>query len=196
MTYSKDPKFKSLNEYRENFYTEVTTLASKVNFRVLAWPFLRPTDLSSLRGTVIKLRSQTRRALPDTLSRFVRLEKKLRSQPRIAHPNTLLDPRERVVTQGTVLKRQEKDFVDLSIDIMCWNWAKGLGGPSSSSLLTSLISSPTFRHNPVGLCSLSCVALCERSSIIPSSPFSFPQWEDLINSLRRYDRTLQIGSQI
>ena len=72
----------------------------------------------------------------------------------------------------------------------------GSRGPSSSSLLTSLISSPTFRNDLVGLCSLSCVVFCERSSIIPSSPSSFPQREDFIYSLQRYDRAIQIGSQI
>jgi hypothetical protein len=37
MTYSKDPKFKSLNDYRKGFYNKVIELASnyKVNFRVL-----------------------------------------------------------------------------------------------------------------------------------------------------------------
>jgi hypothetical protein len=35
MTYSKDPKFESLNDYRKGFYTKVIELASKVNFRVL-----------------------------------------------------------------------------------------------------------------------------------------------------------------
>jgi len=110
-------------------------------------------------------------------------------------PDTFLNPRGTVITQETVLQRQEKNFVDSLIQTACWTRAMGHAGPSSSSLSTSLISSPTLRNTPVGLCSLSCVVFCERSSIIPSSPSSFPQREAFINSLRRYDRTLQGGSQ-
>ncbi len=69
----------------------------------------------------------------------------------------------------------------------------GHGGPSSSSLSTSPISSSVIQNAITGLCSQSCVVLCDASSIIPYSPSSLPQRESFIYSPRRYNRTLQPG---
>lgn len=92
--------------------------------------------------------------------------------------------------------RQDKNIVSSWIHMACWVPLPGQGGHSLSSLLMSLIFSRIPRKTRCGLCSLSCVVLCEGSSTFPYSRCSFRRREDSIFSLRRYDRTLQIGSRI